>query len=258
VNRGINYYWRLLATGYNFAFFGIGGFLLALTALPLARLWPGSEQKKNERARRVIHHTFRYFVWQMRVTGVISLELRDIEKLRVSDGQLVIANHPTLIDVVLLLALLPKSCCVVKDALWKNPLLKGVVRATGYINNNADPEQLLRACDDTLRSGYSIIVFPEGTRTRAGQPLQFQRGASHIAVRCAANIVPVTIRCEPPMLRKGERWYQIPPRRAHIRVSAMDTMSVPDIVGECVVPALATRRLNRHLQSYYQGVCANA
>lgn len=258
MRKGINYYWRLLATGYNFAFFGIGGFLLALTALPLVRLLPGSEQKKNERARRVIHHTFRYFVWQMRATGVISLELHDIEKLRHSDGQLVVANHPTLIDVVLLIALLPKSCCVVKDALWKNPLLKGVVRATGYINNSAGPEQLLSQCSDTLRAGYSIIVFPEGTRTRPGQPLTFQRGASHIAVRCATNIVPVAISCEPAMLRKGERWYQIPPRRAHIRVSALDMLSVPDIVGDCAEPALATRRLNRHLQNYYQGVCANA
>lgn len=254
----INYYWRLLATGYNFASFGIGGFLLALTLLPLVRLWPGTLQKKNERARRVIHHTFRGFVWQMRMTGVISVELHGIEKLRGSDGQLIIANHPTLIDVVLLIALLPRSCCVVKDALFKNPLLKGVVRATGYINNNVDPELFLQQCRDTMDAGYSMLVFPEGTRTRPGQPLLFQRGASHIAVRCGADIVPVTITCEPPMLRKGERWYQIPPRRAHLRVSAGDKLSVRAIVGECAVPALATRRLNRHLQHYYESVCANA
>jgi len=258
VSRGLGYYWRLLATGYNFAFFGLGGFVLALTALPLARCWPGSEQARNARARRVLHHAFRYFVWQMRITGVISLELRDIEKLRTGAGQLVIANHPTLIDVVLLVALLPDSCCIVKDALWKNPLLKGVVRATGYINNNADPERLLSQCGQSLRAGHSIIVFPEGTRTRPGQPLRFRRGAAHIAVRCGVDIVPVTIRCDPPMLRKGERWYQIPARRAQLRVSVGDTLAVAAIVGDAAAPALATRRLNRHLQNYYQSVCVNA
>jgi len=258
VSAGINYYWRLLATGYNFALFGLGGFLLALTVLPLARCWPGSAQTRSARARRVIHHAFRYFVWQMRVTGVISLELSDIDKLGASDGHVVIANHPTLIDVVLLVALLPNSCCVVKDALWKNPLLRGVVRATGYINNNADPERLLSQCGQTLRAGYSIIVFPEGTRTRPGQTPRFQRGAAHIAVRCGVDIVPVTICCEPPMLRKGERWYQIPPRRAHLRVSVGDALPVAAMVGDTTAPALATRRLNRYLQDYYQGVCANA
>lgn len=252
--KNIDYYWRLLATGYNFAFFGIGGFLLALTLLPLVRLWPGSRQKKNERARRLVRQTFRYFVWQMRVTGVISVELRNSEKLRRSDGLLIIANHPTLIDVVLLVSLLPRSCCVVKDALFRNPLLRGVVRATGYINNDSEPAELLRDCRETLASGYSIIVFPEGTRTRPGEPLRFQRGAAHIAVRCGADIVPVTIECEPPMLRKGERWYQIPPRRAHLRVTARDPLAVAELVGDCVTPSLATRRLNRHLENYYQDI----
>jgi 1-acyl-sn-glycerol-3-phosphate acyltransferase len=252
--RSINYYWRLLATGYNFAFFGIGGFLLALTLLPLVRMWPGTLQKKNERARRLVRRTFAYFVWQMRVTGVISVELENIERLKGSDGQLIIANHPTLIDVVLLVSLLPRSCCVVKGALFRNPLLKGVVRATGYINNDTEPDELLRNCRETLAAGYSIVVFPEGTRTQPGQPLRFQRGASHIAVRCGADIVPVTIDCDPPMLRRGERWYQIPSRRAHLRISARDKLSVAALIGDCVTPSLATRRLNRHLENYYQGI----
>jgi len=256
--RVINYYWRLLATGYNFAFFGLGGFFLALTVLPLVRLWPGSLQKKNQRARRVIHYTFRYFVWQMRVTGVIEVKLHDIERLRNSDGKLIVANHPTLIDVVLLISLLPKTCCVVKEALWKNPLLQGVVRATGYISNSVEPDVFLQRCRETFAGGESIVVFPEGTRTKPGQPLQFQRGASHIAVRCGVDVVPVVISCVPPMLRKGERWFQIPPRRAQLNVSAGNTVSVPQVVGECPTPALATRRLNRHLETYYQDICVNA
>lgn len=256
--KSFNYYARLLATGYNFTFFGLGGLFLALTVLPLVRLLPGSRHKKNERARQVIHYVFRYFVWQMRVTGVISVELHDIEKLRASGGKLIIANHPTLIDVVVLMSLVPKSCCVVKDDLWRNPLLRGVVRATGYINNSVPPEVLLNDCRETLAAGYAIVIFPEGTRSRPGVELKFQRGASHIAVRCGADIVPVFISCEPPMLRKGERWYQIPPRRAVIRVQAGDSVSVDAVAGVGVVPALATRRLNRHLENYYRGNCANA
>jgi 1-acyl-sn-glycerol-3-phosphate acyltransferase len=186
------------------------------------------------------------------------VELQDIGKLQGSGGKLIIANHPTLIDVVVLISLLPKSCCVVKDDLFRNPLLQGVMRATGYINNSVPAEQLLKNCRETLAAGYSIMIFPEGTRTKPGTELKFQRGASHIAVRCEADIVPVVITCEPAMLRKGERWYQIPSRRAHICVRATDSLAVGDITGVCVSPALATRRLNRHLENYYRGNFANA
>lgn len=255
----INYCWRVVATGYNFAFFGIGGMVLAMTALPLARLWPGSRQRKNERARRVVHYVFRYFVWQMRVTGVISTQIEQVSGALHDNGRhLVIANHPTLIDVVLLISLLPRSTCIVKQALWRNPFLMGVVKATGYISNSSDPEQLLAQCRETLQAGYPIIVFPEGTRSRPGQPLQFQRGAAHIAVRCEADIVPMVISCEPPMLRKGEPWYQIPPRRAHIIVRAGDRLCVPELTRSAPSQAAATRRLNRFLQDYYQSVCGNA
>ena len=258
LGEGLNYCWRVVATGYNFAFFGIGGLVLTLTALPLARLWPGSLQRKNERARWVVHHVFRYFVWQMRATGVISTQMEAVRRELHDRGRhLVIANHPTLIDVVLLISRLPRSTCIVKQALWRNPFLKGVVAATGYISNS-DPEQLLEQCRNTLQAGYPIIVFPEGTRSRPGQALQFQRGAAHIAVRCEADIVPLVISCEPPMLRKGEPWYRIPPRRAHIVVSAGERLSVAELTKTAPSQAAATRRLNRFLQDYYQSVCGNA
>jgi 1-acyl-sn-glycerol-3-phosphate acyltransferase len=248
----LNYGWRVVATGYNFTFFGLGGLFLTLTLLPLVRLWPGTPARKNERARGVIHQVFRYFVWQMQATGCIRVRLIDPGRLHAGDGHLIVANHPTLIDVVLLLSLLPKSNCVVKDALFRNPMLQGVVRATGYIRNSDDPEKLLQQCRETLAAGHSIVVFPEGTRTRPGRPLQFQRGAAHIAVRCGVDIVPVSIRCEPPMLRKGERWYQIPPRRAQIDVQAFAPIRVAAVAGAGAPPPLATRRLNRHLENYYR------
>lgn len=249
----LNYGWRVVATGYNFAFFGLGGVFLTLTLLPLARLLPGSAARKDERARGVVRGVFRYFVWQMQATGCIRVQLHHAERLaQAGGGKLIIANHPTLIDVVLLLSLLPKSSCVVKDALFRNPALQGVVRATGYIRNSDDPEKLLQRCRAALAAGQSIVVFPEGTRTRPGQPLRFQRGAAQIATRCGADILPVAIRCEPPMLRKGERWYQIPPRRAQIDVTCFAPIRVAEVVAADVPPPLATRRLTRHLEAFYQ------
>lgn len=249
----LNYGWRVVATGYNFAFFFIGGLVLALTALPLARLLPGTAARKNERARAVVHRIFRYFVWQMQITGCIRVEVRDRARLAACDGLLVVANHPTLIDVVLLIALLPRASCVVKAELFRSATLRGVVRATGYISNS-DPESLLRQCRDSFAAGQSIIVFPEGTRSRTGEPLQFQRGAAQIAVRCNADVAPVLITCEPPMLRKGEPWYRVPPRRGEIVVQPLPRWPLAELIDTGAPPPLATRQLNRALEARFRAL----
>ncbi len=256
---GLNYYWRLLATGYNFLTFSLGGLLIALTLLPLARVLPGSQARRQARARQVVCQVFRYFVWQMQFTGVITFDPGDVRRLqREARGRLVIANHPSLIDVVLLMSLLPHSCCVVKQAMWRNPWLGGVMRGAGYISNAAESDELLSRSQAVLAHGYPLVMFPEGTRTVPGEPLQFQRGAANIAVRLRASLLPVVIRCEPPTLRKSEPWYRIPPRKAHYTLRVQAPIDPAQVIDLEAPPSLATRHLNQYLENYYRRVIDNA
>lgn len=249
----INYYWRMLATGYNFLSFGVGGLLAAVTVVPLAWLWPGEQVRRDARTRQVVHYLFRYFVWQMRMTGVITVEVNDLQRLRdQAPGRVVVANHPTLIDVVLLISFVPYSCCVVKEGVWRNPVMLGVVRAAGYISNNASSEEFLERSGRALRGRFPVVVFPEGTRSVPGRAIVFQRGAANIAVRHGADVLPVVIRSEPPMLRKNERWYQIPPRRGHLSLAVHDPIPTTQWVDESRDLTLATRRFNSHLEEYFR------
>ncbi|WP_369678325.1 lysophospholipid acyltransferase family protein, partial [Enterococcus faecium] len=93
-----------------------------------------------------------------------------LDTIKNAKGQLIIANHPSLIDVVVLISIVRNADCVVKADLWKNPFLKGVVKATGYINNDADPEYFLNQCQQSFARGNNLIVFPEGTRSVPGKP----------------------------------------------------------------------------------------
>ena len=114
--------------------------------------------------------------------GVIKLDL-DREALARLGGTraVIVANHPTLLDVTVLLAYVKQASCVVKHSLWRNPFLSVALRAAGYIPSN-DPEQLLRDCDAALERGESLIVFPEATRSVPGEPLRLHRGAATIAL----------------------------------------------------------------------------
>lgn len=250
--RKPNYYWRLLATGWSFLHLFIGGLSLATIVFPVLRLWPGSEQQKCSRVRRVIHLAFRHFVWEMRVLGVLSLEQIAIAELRHAQGCVVVANHPTLIDVVLLIAAIPDANCIVKSELWRSPYLGGVVRAAGFISNSGEPEQLLNDCAVALKRGEILIIFPEGTRTVESKGLRLQRGAAHIIIHADAEVVPALITCDPPTLKKGEPWYVIPDRKPHFCLQVNDRFKAGDIVDVDLMPSQTSRQLTTYLTEYYQ------
>lgn len=252
----LDWLWRVLATGHCFAFLFGGGFILAISALPLTRLLGRTPAEKDVRARRLIHHVFRFYLWQMQALGLMTLAIRGREHLADAGGKLVIANHPSLLDVVILISLMPDCDCVVKGALRRS-LVSGVIRATGY-TDNSDGDTMLRRCHRSLAAGYPLIVFPEGTRSTPGANLVFQRGAANIAVRCAVDLLPVVITCQPPTLLKGDPWYRIPARRPAFVVEILPPLARHTLTDPEATPSLATRQLNRQLLAFYQEKLSHA
>jgi 1-acyl-sn-glycerol-3-phosphate acyltransferase len=250
LTAALDWLWRVLATGHCFSFLFVGGFILACTALPITRWFGRSEIEKQIRARRLLHRTFRFYLWQMQKLGLMTLTVRGREHLPHASGALVIANHPSLLDVVILISLLPDCDCVVKGSL-RNSLVSGVIRAVGY-TDNSEGEAMLRHCRDSMHNGFPLIVFPEGTRSTPNAPLHFQRGAANIAVRCAANILPALITCNPPTLLKNEPWYKIPAHRPAFVIEFFSPQSVAEIIDNNTPPSLATRQLNRQWLAFYQ------
>ena len=161
--------------------------------------------------------------------------------------------HPTLIDVVCLISLLPNADCVVKRAVACNPFMRGPVRAAGYISND-DGAGLVEDCIAAVRAGGSLVIFPEGTRSVPGKPLRLQRGAANIAVRGELDVTPVHIRCSPETLGKGQKWYRVPPRRFHVRIEVGEAIQIHPFLVDTPTSkgdALAARRLTDHLTHYF-------
>lgn len=242
------YAWRLIATGMSFALFGIGGLSLRLVIFPLLSLLPGDAARRRQRARATISRLFWLFVRFMYRSGVLTYEIEGIQRLG-QPGQLVIANHPSLIDVVVLIACIRDANCVVKQSLWNNPFMRGPVRAAGYISNSGSMDMLDEAAD-ALRSGQTLIVFPEGTRTTPGRAPEFHRGAAAIALRGARVITPVVISVTPTTLTKAEPWYSIPSRRFHFRLHVGQDIHPQHFAEQDSAP-IASRKLNDHLHHYF-------
>lgn len=239
--------WRIAATGFSFALFGAGGLVLGLCVFPPLLLLP--QARRVACARTVIRVAFRAYIALMQALGVLRYEFKGAEKLE-RGGLLILANHPTLLDTVFLMAFVKHADCVVKADLWRNPFTRGPVSAAGYIANRGGAE-LVDDCIASLRQGNNLIIFPEGTRTSA-DGIVLKRGAANIAIRGARDITPVLIRCEPPTLRKGEAWWRVPPRRANFTIAVQDDLPVAHFTGEGA-DVLAARKLTEYLQHYFTG-----
>jgi len=244
----LNKLWRIFATGLSFTVFGLGGIILPTISIPLLYLLPGGERRRERRTKLLIHYAFRSFLEMMKFLGIMTYHVEDIEKLN-RPGQLILANHPTLIDIVFLIAFIRQADCVVRSGLVKNPFTRGPIRAANYIANDSS-EAVMALAAKSLERGNSLIIFPEGTRTTQGQRLNMQRGAANIALRCQHPIVPVILNCTPSTLTKELSWYQVPAKPFHISLKLNPEMSIEEFHKEPKT-SLAARQLTRFLESYF-------
>ncbi len=245
-----DYYWlRLAGTGVSFALFGLVTFVLGFIVLPVIRVFSRDRARGRKLSRVVLGTGMRFFIWFVSRAGFIAYEISGREKLG-RPGQLIVANHPTLIDSVYLLGFTPSANCIVKAAHFRNVITRGAVNAAGYIPN-APTEEMIHAAEAALQAGETLLMFPEGTRTVPGRPVQMHRGAANVALRGARVLTPVFISCDPPTLSKGLPWYRIPWSRPKWTLRVGDDINLDEYRG-LPLPR-ASRKLNEDLVGLFGG-----
>ncbi|MEX2497162.1 MAG: lysophospholipid acyltransferase family protein [Woeseia sp.] len=227
----LDYFRRLFATALSFAVFGVAGLVMGLVLFPFLFVFIHDDVARQVVARRLIGRAFGAFVWMMKCLGVLTYEISGQENIEEGRNHLIVANHPTLIDVVFLVSLFPHADCVIKEAVIRNPFMRGTVRAANYIANDAF-EDLLKCCVERVKKGSSLLLFPEGTRSVPGRPIEFKPGAAAVAVRADACVLPIAIECTPPFLMKEKPWYYVPPTRPHFSIRIMLPVSLYDLVQD--------------------------
>ena len=209
--------WRVPLAAMSFLLFGLGGLVLGTAIFPAIRLL-SPQEAIGRRCRRAIQLSFRLFLAFLSVLRLMRFEFRGEERLLHLRGRLVVANHPSLIDVVVLVSRLPDARCVVKGAVWHSPFLGAVVRLAGYVPS-VDPHDVVDRTVRLLRAGETVVLFPEGTRTRKDRPAAVQRGAALILLRSGRPAVPIRLRVRPPVLGKTDSLARLPPEAVHFVMS---------------------------------------
>jgi uncharacterized protein len=115
------------------------------------------------------------------------------ENLDWNKPALIIANHASFLDILLMIMLNRKVIIMVKDWVHKSPLFGFAVRMAGYIYSEDAPEQNLEKVKQRIADGYSLMIFPEGSRSADGEIKRFHKGAFFLAQELNLDIIPILI-----------------------------------------------------------------
>ncbi|MCR4822315.1 MAG: 1-acyl-sn-glycerol-3-phosphate acyltransferase [Treponema sp.] len=244
------YCWHIFAKILSFALFGLGTILISILAFPIMKLffW------KKERFRKAGHHfisiMFRFFVCFMTVIRSAHLTAPDKKKFRSLKSSIIVANHPSLLDVVMLISLIPDADCIVQSYLMgKN--IAHIIVSNLYIPTSLSYEEIMEKCMTALKSGSNLIIFPEGTRSLPSGQNKFKKGAARIALASGCPIIPVYMGGNDKRgLRKHDPMFKYNTRHCYHYQPHMKEPLYPDEYKDMPGPAAAkkiTKRLKEIL-----------
>ena len=201
-----------------FAVFGVGALALSLPVMALRR---------PERCHALLRAAWRVQLWLFEALRLIRVDRGGLPDCR---GCVLVANHPSLIDVVIIVALVPRTLFVAKHGLRRNPVVSLIVRSMGF----PDDERLPAVAKPYLDKGWNVLVFPEGTRSPANGTGPFRRGAAQVAIRCGAPVVAVTLLQSRRILGKDQRPWDMGRERVTYSTDHMGPTSYAPRDGETV------------------------
>lgn len=171
--------------------FGVGAVILAVFVFPFIRLFTLRRKDFGVVARAYVSHTFRVFLGFLNILHVSIRKVENEDDYRNIHSKIIIANHPSLLDFVYIMSLVPNSTCIVRGGLTKTPL-RGVIKQA-YITNTTTFEDMCLECKKLTDMGCNVIIFPEGTRTPRHGKNNYKKGAARIALYCGCDVQPIFI-----------------------------------------------------------------
>ena len=206
---------RAVLTALFFFFFAAGGAVISAFVFPFLR--------SRRSGHRVVCGLWRFLVAAFSRSGLIAVRAEGLNDIR---GRIIVANHPSLIDVVVLTALAPDVYSVAKNQLRGNIFIGPIVRAVMLSND----ERILEDAREIIDGGGNVLIFPEGTRT----PLQggygkLHRGAAQLSIRLGVPVTPVRIEISRRILAKGQSIFDMGEKTVEFRLTRSDDIVPPPV-----------------------------
>jgi 1-acyl-sn-glycerol-3-phosphate acyltransferase len=191
--------------------------------------------------RWAIMRGFRFYLGFLGIFCACRFDLAELDRLRDQGPLILVANHPSLLDAVMIVSRLPNAVCVMKAELLDNILFGAAARFARYIRNDAPLEMILDAREE-LRRGAQLVIFPEGTRTRDFPVNPCQPTAGLIARSSGVPVQTLLIEFTSPYLGKDWPLFRRPQLPLAFRIRR----------GECYAPPKNAAAFATELERYFR------
>lgn len=252
VKNPFMYLLRCIVKSLCFLFFGIGTFLIVLFCFPVLHLVWHDKATFKKKGRIFVAGVLNMFVNIMHFIRISRYEVPDIEKLRNLHSCVIVANHPSLLDVVYTFAFVRDADCIIRAGLKSSPV-SGIVRPL-YISNDGDFDEMVKDAKKSLDSGANLIIFPEGTRTPRHGTNPYKKGAARIALETGYPVQPLHIGGGDKYgLGKHEPFYKAHPTHAYLyKFTVLPQITMDKYEG--LAPAIAAKRLTDDMRASIDSV----
>lgn len=200
-------------------------------------LWKGESGKRK--VHKVIYHSMRFIMLKHGIPGT-RFSYKVSEKVDFGKPSVVICNHESHLDTACQLIFTPNIIFLTNQWVWNNPIYGFLIRHAEYYPVADGIDELMPKLRSLVERGYSIGVYPEGTRSKDGRIGRFHQGAFHIAEELGLDVVPMYLQGTGRILRK--KTYHLNKGRIHIEVGNPITRSELQAMGDTLAQASKMRK----------------
>ncbi len=192
---------RLIHSILSFTYYGFGGFLLSIVSVILMKILPLSKKSKL----RTFHAILSKFMSSVLMTYPSNKRTIINSKNEKFDKQaVIIANHSSFLDILAVGRLSPKIIFLVSDWVYNSPIFGKGVQLAGFYPVSNGIDNGIEHLRTKVEQGFSLMIFPEGTRSENNTINRFHKGAFYLAEQFNLDIVPIVIHGYSEVLPKGD------------------------------------------------------
>lgn len=209
----------------SIAFFGAGSLIYNFILFPFINAVEKDREKRLNRLCEIVQKSWRWFAKYLCNIKVIDISVKNPEKLNALKSSVIVATHTSYIDVLILIALIPKTTCFVAPKLGNNIFFKNIVKSV-FLISGLSIEELEEKTEYMLEKGFNVLIFPSGTRHKRNEIPKLHKGAALIAMNARKDIVPIKIYSENEFMMINKPVYETGEKTSVFEIEVLETIKI--------------------------------
>ena len=214
---------------FCFFLYGIGSIFIGYFIIPIINIFVKTEKERFEKSLFYVSKAWLLLIIIMKFLNLIEIKVNDLEKLKNLKESIIVATHPSYIDVVILGALIPNTTGFAAEKLLNNIYMQNIVKSA-FLISGKEIDELTEDTKKILEYGYNVVVFPSGVRHKRDEFPKIRKGAALIAYKTKKNIIPIKMTTTVDFLQKDEPAYQAGEKTSVYEITVLDAINTEEFL----------------------------